>query len=334
LNGEPATNGCLSAIQQNLFSLPPQINCSSGPPPSQGCTPVDTIANPLNATGLAFAQNVVSGVFAKYASNGFAIGSLPGTPGYNPFQDFLYSYVCCPYPFLCQQPLSNVCNVFTTQRLIFDPPAANWCGCFLPAGEYQTYVDDYQINKACTPMCNRNTNIVNTLANGTPISCNQNVCLIDNVTIDLIQSTVVGPVTIGQFCQGCEGSMTSCSCIIQNDSFEGANDQIGGGVNLTTTCTGSVCTRTNPVAGASPSVLNVDCGATAGYNPFPAYESQQMQQEEIAQQNKSLKIFIFIGIALILLFIAILIIQPSLSGRSLAESFPSTTVTSTTVNTR
>ena len=51
----------------------------------------------MDSDGYFWGQQLISATLQKYTAQGFVIGALPGSPGYNPFQDFLYSTVCCPF---------------------------------------------------------------------------------------------------------------------------------------------------------------------------------------------------------------------------------------------
>lgn len=304
--GKPLPQGCYRALQRNLYTSPTQP-CYAGPqviPPTPGNTCIPAPAN-FNAEGLAWAQQLMQAVLAKYASNGFSLGSLPGTAGYSPFQDFIYNNICCPYPALCQKGLNGVCANMTAQRLTLNPTAVNWCGCHLPAGEYAKYVNTYQINKECTPMCNKAGVIPTTDANNNPIQCNQGVCLIDNVTIDLSQSKVSGAINIGQLCSNC-ASAGSCSCIIENDSFISANSSFSGNIDLAQHCTSSTCSRTNPIPGASPAYIPVPCTEPSNYNPL----AQQAQELSQAATRRKIEIGAVILIIVVAVVIALLAISP------------------------
>lgn len=328
-SGAPIEQGCFNALQRNLFSfeasnypLGPMGNCSIGPPNTPGtCTPANTgtvgpagvtgntSGYPLNSIGTAWATQLIKAAMAKYISNGFSIGALPGTIGYSPFQDFLHDYICCQYPTICASSLDKVCQTYTSKSLGLNPSAISWCGCHLPDSEYKNYIDKYQINKECTPMCNRSDNIAPVDSNGQPVTCKQGVCLIDNITIDLSKTQVSGGINIDQICGGCSGAAT-CSCIIENNSFIAANSSISGGINLQESCTSSTCTRTNPIPGDTPSVLNVPCSADPNYNPFAQQESQRQKELDSIRNQRTLLITIVFIISVVIILLILLWLQP------------------------
>ena len=95
------------------------------------------------------------------------------------------------------------------------------------------------------PYCNRAGTIPAVGPDGvTPLTCTNNICLIDDVTINLINSSVSGNLAFDQVCGGCgsssPGVTSSCSCIIQGDSITAVNSQINGNISLNQSCTGSV----------------------------------------------------------------------------------------------
>jgi len=308
-DGTPVPQSCLYSLQRNLFSLT-STPCFTGPPiPPTGCNPVDPTLFPFNFNGYLSGQSMMQGVFDRYASNGFVIGSLPGTPGFNPFQDFLFQNVCCPYTSLCTAGLERTCAVYSTQGLVQNPAAVEWCGCYLPPGEYGTYSNRYQINRECTPMCNRQDVIPVVDVNGKGVTCNQNVCLIDNVTIQLTNSLVNGPVEIGQLCGGCTGS-TSCTCIIEDNTFDAANSQIGGGVNLQQSCGGgNTCTRSNQNTSGIPSVVNVDCNSPVSFDPFAQYNARVEEAQKTADEERDVRVIVILVLALLFLFFLYLVIN-------------------------
>jgi hypothetical protein len=310
INNNPVPNGCLYALRRYLFAQPGSP-CLTGNP-GTGCSP-DT--SPINAEGFPKAQALIAKVFEQYNKQGFSVGALPGTPGFNPFQDFLYCNVCGRYPGLCQTGLKSICQQYTAQRLTFNPPAANWCGCFLPDGEYAKYVNRYQISKECTPMCNRAGTIPVTDGSGQAIPCKQQVCLIDDLTINLVNTTVGGAVNIGQVCASCQnGSSGSaqCNCIIENNTIDAVQARIGGNVVVSQACGSTVCTRTNPNPGnGAPETLTVPC--TGSSDPFTQYNERVVAAQNTATRHQTLIILIVILVALVIIFIAIMIIRPGAS---------------------
>lgn len=308
--GIETPQSCIYALKRNLYS---NLGCSANNinyvVGTGTCSQFPTTVTP-SASGTVWSQELMAAVFAKYKENGFVIGALPGTDGYNPFQEFLYE-ICCSFPIICQQSLDDTCNIYTSQRLTGNPEIANWCGCYLPKAEYEHYVEDYQINQECTPMCNRPTTIPLVTGDGTPYKCTQTVCLIDDITIGLANSTVTDGINITQVCGNC-GTGASCSCIVEDNTIEGADAYIGGGINISASCSSTQCTVTNPTGG-DPPVLTIPC--SEANDPNSAFNKQLAileAQQAKAQRNTNIIRIVVIVVAIVIIIIAFLVIHPNL----------------------
>jgi hypothetical protein len=243
----------------------------------------------------------------KYAAQGFTLGTLPGLQGYNPFQEWLYNFVCCPYPGLCQSGLNRVCQTYTAQRISLNPALAQWCGCHLPAGEYEAYSARYNIPAQCSPPCNRQGTIPIVGINGDPVPCRQSTCIIDGVTLNLIDSQVGGGVNFNQVCNNCPDG--NCSCIIQDTTVDIQNSVIGGNlIPVNNGCNAYTCYQSNPGV-TGPANINVPCGTT-GYNPYSDYDQAVAEAQALAQRSSIFWTVVIIGIGLALIFIMILWIHP------------------------
>lgn len=321
---------CTIALERNLFqNLPSKCLAVGALPYTSTCRPLfypgstlpgsdgSTAGTPvtaLSADGVEWAQAMFPQLIAKYNDLGFSLGSVPGGVGYNPFQDYLYS-LCCQVPVMCQSTLENSCAIYTAQRLSVNPDATNWCGCYLPDSEYQKYVDAYQVNKECTPTCNRSTTIP--LVNGAnaPILCNQTICIIDDVTINLSNSTVNGGINVSQICGNCSGtfgSQSSCSCIIQNTTIDGAQSNLGN-INLNTVCSSSTCTVTNPGYPDLPATLEVPCDQTTDPDTVYAQAQAALEAEQAAQNKQTIIIYlVIIVIFFVIMLVIYFLIRPEL----------------------
>lgn len=315
MNGTNIT--CHNYIQKLLFQQ--SYNTVTGqaacliPSEGIGCTPFRLETYPTSAAGLAAAQNIVQQAITQYNKQGFRLGSQPGSTTYTPFQDAMKD-LCCKYPTLCEQSIKQNCITANVARLSLNPTEQEWCGCYLPDEAYTTYINTYNINKECTPMCNGANNIPLTDPDGNPTLCQQNVCLIDDVTINIIKSNVQGTVNIAQFCGGCQSQqdnpeVSSCVCILDNATLDIINTEIGGDVNIAQQCGNTVCTRrATPaeLAQGLPPVLQIPCTGSNNYNPYEQY--QQKQEEIKAKQQTSLIVWIILIIVvfLVVLFLIIL----------------------------
>jgi len=306
------TGSCSYALARNLYQVNGTGHCFTPPIPIPGICSIDPVY-PVDSDGYFWGQQLISATLQKYTAQGFVIGALPGSPGYNPFQDFLYSTVCCPFPGLCQDGLELACSTYTAQRLSLNPAVAQWCGCHLPDGEYEEYSVKYNIPPQCTPMCNREGTIPIVGINTSPVLCEQDICLIDGVTVNLISSQIGGGINFNQICGNCPNSQ--CSCIISNTTVDIANSTIGGNVvPVREGCGTLTCTQTNPGT-TGPATITVPCGTT-GYNPYAEYDAQVTAAQTSANKSSFLWTLLIIGIVLILIFLIILFLNPNLySGK-------------------
>jgi hypothetical protein len=278
-NGTPSDVGCYNALRRFIYSQgDSNLKCFRGKEPKASCvSSIDTETIPLSKN-VKFAKDMINQLISNYTNDGYVIGALPGTPQYNAFQDFLYEYICCPFPTVCEDALKKACSSYTSNRLEFKPEAANWCGCFLQEGEYKRYVDSYQINKECTPLCNRQAAISLSNGEGDPIKCKQGVCLIDDLTINLIKSQT-GDINISQVCGGCQSEHAHCTCTIENSTIDVVNSILNG-IDINQFCSGVDCTRTNPNPSEEPYVLPSSC-TNPDYNPYDDYDNGEDNKERL-----------------------------------------------------
>jgi hypothetical protein len=295
-------NLCPDAIARNLSADP----CNPSPPPPVGVCNISP--ENLSSDGYFWAQKVVGEAIARYAEQGFILGTLPGQVGYNPFQDFLYANVCCPYPGICQSGLKKACATFTAQRISLNPSIAQWCGCHLPADEYQQYSVKYNIPPQCSPTCNRVGTIPIVGINGDPINCEQTTCIMDGITLNLINTQAAGGINFNQACNNCPGGV--CSCIISDITIDLANSTIGNNFSVQEGCNFYTCYQTNP-GDTGPSQLVVPCGTTAGYNPYAEYDNAVRAAQTSAYQTSFFWTMVVIGVCLLFIFFIILFIHPS-----------------------
>jgi len=300
--GEETPMSCPYALKRNLYA---GLGCNAADislSSEYGCTPYQSSGS-LSASGAEWGQQLMSLVFEKYSTNGFTIGATPGTAGYNPFQEFLYQ-LCCTTPVICQQGLMESCSIYSTQRLSYYPQVANWCGCYLPDHEYDPYVNRYQINKECTPTCNRNGSIPMVEGDGSPYLCTQTVCLIDDIAVNLVSSDLSGDISINQLCGNCgsggEGT-ASCSCIIEDNTIIGVEASIGS-ISINESCSSTQCTIANPDPKASPPTLAVPCEIATDPDSAFAQELEKAQQsQDKLDTRENISRLVIIGVALLLI---------------------------------
>lgn len=295
---DPARIGC--AIVQIYFDT-----ITSG---ADTCTPFYLGAAIISSKGVTYSKLLLQLVVNRYIEDGYVLGAMPGDSSYNIFQDFLYSYIFCKLPFLAQDILRTNCAIYTTSDLERNPNIANLCGCQLPDGEYQKYVDQYGVNLECTPMCNRPGTIPIVNPENIPKICEQSICIINDVAIRLANATVTGTININNICNNCAvGSGASCSCRV-SDSVLNLQGQVNN-INTGAVCTSLLCTVVNPDTGK---VVTIDCDKidqSASILEQRKKEEEARRQEAIRKRNRNLLILVFI--LLIAICIIGVIVGPS-----------------------
>jgi hypothetical protein len=299
---------CAYALTRNLFNTNPDL-CIV---PPLGTTGICNLPPPaeINSSGYFWGQELISQTMKRYTEQGFVLGTLPGFQGFNPFQDFLYSNVCCPYPGLCQNGLEVVCSQYNSQRISLNPSVAQWCGCHLPDLEYEAYSVNYNIPPECTPMCNRFGTIPIVGVNADPVICRQSICVMDNVTVNLVNSQIGGGVDFNQICGNCPSGQ--CSCIVNDSTIDVVNSTINGNlVPINIGCGGSgVCTQLNP-GKTGPKYITVPCGTTGATNPYNEYDAAVNNSTAVAAKSSMVTTLIVVGITILFIFLIIWLIHPT-----------------------
>lgn len=256
---------------------------------------------PYDSEGFFWSQSLVTAAMAKYNAQGFNLGVNIGDVGYTPWQEVMYD-LCCKYPGICQEGLQTICANRTTKRISLNPKTAQWCGCHLPTPEYEDYAARFNIPPQCSSICNRGDVIPITGINGYPIQCTQNVCIIDDVTVNVISSQIGGGIAFDQVCANCPAG--GCSCIVSNTTVDIANSTIGGVfIPISEGCGSVNCQQTNPSKIGSNTIPTPCSGA---YNPFQTYDEKYNNAQQTANRNSWLwTIFIlilFLGILFLVIY--------------------------------
>jgi len=179
--------------------------------------------------------------------------------------------LCKMYPGACEKHLNDLCQVkydgspLTRQDIVkaYDTAFGNKnnqnliaaCACHLPEDQYTEYVKegiDINSTNACDPLCKLPGAIPRTTCVGSscsPAQCHQNVCIIDDVTIDVINSNV-GDISFNLACGGCS-EPGGCLCIFDNIDVLSQSSNISG-INFNTNC-GS-CAVSDPITGMTKQV--------------------------------------------------------------------------------
>lgn len=319
-----APAGTQGDISANTSILPQAAAC--------GKIPFDGVPTPV---GTANATELLEAAVKKYIANGGNLIAPIATTVDAPFRDWLKS-VCSEYPALCQNILKTTCAKVTPDTFKFNPEALNWCGCYMDTqsnqNAYAAYTE-FSISKECTPYCNAVDVIPSIDDIGNIKTCNQSVCMIDNVALNLAKSKVVGgAITFNQICTSCSAAggngtntntsssnggeqvitnnvTSSCQCIMNNLNLTTIGATISGGINISEACNGNAkCYNTQTLDGIQQSV-EVDChnGSISGNNVAKEEQAKLMTK---AKKTSNLWVVFIFGITFLIVILAWILISP------------------------
>jgi hypothetical protein len=292
---------CASFMMRTIYSSEPStdpdnavIECSAGIMSLLNQSPPPRVLNPANFIN---AKRIFTTAVQQYIAKGGQLDALPGQgPSSTEFNEFVYN-VCSSYPAMCDDLLTGYCSNKTTDDLLRNPSSATFCGCYLNPVVYEEVAGRYGINRECSSYCAADGVIP--LSNGTvdgAKQCDQSVCLIDNVSIDLVKSRITGAISLGNLCTGCTssgtGSATSCSCVLSNITVTGVNSEINT-INLNQACGSSVCYR----AVGNNEKVAVDCDT-----------GELISTEEASSSRRAIIVQVLKIIGIILLFVVLIIV--------------------------
>lgn len=206
---------------------------------------------------------------------------IPGTENFTSdslnFQ-YLISQLCGVSPDLpaigntsCTVPLNKLCQNYKRSDLE-NPILRKVCGCHLQSSEY--------LNNApqCDPICS-GLDTIKLFNTDVPVRCSENLCVIDDITLN-IQNSTVGQLTFNEVCTSCTSS-SGCKCIFGDINVITTNSQIQG-IDFTKECNGGAVCYTKNQDGTSS---EVDCtGYLNGLNT----------KNNTSQFNLSMIVIIFV----------------------------------------
>lgn len=257
-------NNCSGAIGSGnlLFNYWQQNNCPNAY--SQTINSSTSGAFQYNPTSQQFVQDRIVNLFNTYFITNTLTDNVT-SPSYNNFQNTLLN-LCIDrsLPGVCTQFLNGYCSQFTRDQVINSPTLTNFCGCYTPPdpaylsltlGSSQCLIGATGCTAGCTagntgctgqpscdPLCRRAlTSQKAYQPTGSIITCPQNICVIDNVSINISQSNVPGGVNFNTVCSGCGGPSggPGCLCIVSGVNISETASSIGIGANFNTFCSGS-----------------------------------------------------------------------------------------------
>jgi len=152
-----------------------------------------------------------------------------------------------------------LCPRYTRENLSTNSLATKFCGCNLPVSQYGTFENQVGVSPACDSLCVSSQVIKDVDENGSPLYCQSNICIIDNV---LIEAQETGNITFAQACgERCSGS---CVCYIRDVSVS-VGGTIGN-IDINQQCGSASCFETL----SDGSTVEVECpGAQVPASPPP-----------------------------------------------------------------
>lgn len=146
---------------------------------------------------------------------------------------------CQKYPGGCDTVLKQVCSTYTRADLATNPNLASLCGCFMSDFQYNSYGGAFGVKKICDPACTLQSAVkpLNTSNTCTTQSCDQAICVIDNVKIELLSNSTAGNINFAQACASCTGG-AGCVCNISDISVTSVESKLGN-INLSQQCGGN-----------------------------------------------------------------------------------------------
>lgn len=310
--GVEVNQPCMQAMMRTLYTTEP--NTDRNYALLTECNPdilsFLTSSPPINPAGYLNAKRMFTSAVRSYLSNGGKLGGMLGEKGNSTdFNSMVYN-VCTSFPGMCTEVLGEWCSSYTPEDLQRNPGLNTFCGCYLPVSIQDSLYSEFGITSECNPFCNIPGVIP--LSDGTFSGqkyCDQTVCMINDVTVNLIKSSVQGNITIGNFCNSCSGNPTSgnvsesvsCSCIMNDITITAINSKIGN-LNLTQTCGSQQCyTSVKDSSGNIVSKTQVDCNTgEALFGPNVSALTQKKIIEAKAKRN-----FIIIGVLLLIVIVLI-----------------------------
>jgi len=235
---------CVQIIMRNLVGNPePYYNdFAQGACHSGTFTPTAIPSSAYNnRDGFLWSTKVITAAYKRFKSEGYDLASEV----YHPLEDVFYTLFRLA-PGISEDVLKDFCSDKSINDLTSDEATLKYCGCYLPDEEYGEYLTNYGINKECTPTCSRLDVIPLSKPDGvSKLHCTQTVCVIDDVTIDLINSSA-GTISFANICGGCGSDAgSSCVCYTLDTTVEEQDSKVGNISEVD-------CSTKKPVAPLTP----------------------------------------------------------------------------------
>jgi hypothetical protein len=195
---------------------------------------------------------------------------------YSPLQNIVVNMCTDPAtPGVCDTFLTPYCSRYNRAQVSSSNILTSLCGCYVPPDPvFQQYakgtpgctvgdVDncegcsgdspDCVPIPACDPLCKLPMTVKKVSEEGRMLTCPQNVCVIDGITINQRDTTITGGINFNTICSGCASGSAPCLCIINSPQTTLAEVGVGSysqmcGANSTCLADGQIvpCTDFDP----------------------------------------------------------------------------------------
>ena len=177
--------------------------------------------------------------------------------------------LCGDRPGMCDSALKTACaktNRSTIENNTNSDRSQyiqNICGCFLDDTPGASQYDKYrgQVSKTCDPICRASKIKPGHEVNGQWVSdsCVESNCIIDNLTLNLLEGSNSTPLNITQVCSNA-GNNSNFQCLISGADITSMSSKIKS-LNLCQACKGGI--KTNPdKGGESNTWIDYECPTT------------------------------------------------------------------------
>lgn len=255
-----------------------------------------------NAGNLPFYGPVIEAMVQRYliTENNKITSVQTDGSNYDPFITTIVQ-VCRENPGACDDVLKTKCAGVTREELSNNVNLASLCGCHMPDIQYESF-SQFGIERECDPVCALGTAVkLHDTTTSNParfIKCNQSICVIDDVTLNILAGSTVGDISFSQACSSCSdgGGNGSCRCYITDTTIT-AIDSLIGNVSFQQQCGNApLCYRKAPVLGAPP--IQIDCASGSDVSGETTTSSNRT--------NPIRTLWIVLGILIALIVIAVL----------------------------
>nr|QBK93674.1 MAG: transmembrane protein [Pithovirus LCPAC404] len=306
---------CVRALDRNLFG-----QNIGGLSVSLGIPVADPSAYTSQTGGFAWSKSVMDQLIENIYQNGQVLGVPPGSTNVSDLEPIVRN-ICLTSPGLCETALTNrVCAGETSSSVTLNPFKLPFCGCYLGDEFYAKYVNTFQVTKECTPLCARNGNIGLVEADGiTQNLCNQDVCIIDDVNIQITNMQgQIGNVTFSQTCGGCNNdqSTATCQCVIQGENII-ATDGLINDINIVQDCGAQNFTCTQIIDDVE-TLVDCNTGEPIMLPPPAPIDVPSTTNPDFFKQNETL--FIAAGTIVVIILFVFIIIELSRNHKTASDT--------------